>query len=491
MMIPNPFSLLRKSFLFLVPGVLLIHPQSVKPEIQSARAAAIDTVCRFGITSPLGSEGYDIASMGVGSYLDWGAGSNPSLPNGVEYIRVLRLRDDLYPQTLANLPDWIQANPGSVWVVGNEPDTYYSDQDGLLPEVYADRYYELATIIRSLDPTARITFGNSVQPTPIRMRYLDRVWNQLVAHAGNPAAVSDLIDYWTIHSFILNEKMYSWGSGIPPGFENDHEDAVEIIDFSDTYSSNIFQQRIIAFRSWMAGKGERGKPLWIVEYGSLSPPIDPPGGPDYYNVSDQDTADYMTATFDFLLSASDEQTGLPGDANQLVQRWFWYSLNDHRYNFGGSIFDPDDEKLPTLVGEAFIEYQSLNLAQPDLYPASLSIAPKSYNSDHTLVNYRLDLTIGNNAFADASCAQLWIYDGDPEAGGTLIAGPIASSVIRNYYGAGLVTAYWMDVQPLTEHPLFVRAEPIGVADTNPDNNQASFIVYTELPKLLYLPFVHR
>ena len=46
-------------------------------------------------------------------------------PTGVEYIRVLRLRDDLYPQTLANLPAWVQANPGSVWVVGNEPDTTY------------------------------------------------------------------------------------------------------------------------------------------------------------------------------------------------------------------------------------------------------------------------------------------------------------------------------------------------------------------------------
>ena len=47
-------------------------------------------------------------------------------------------------------------------------------------------------------------------------------------------------------------KWASWGTGIPPGFENDHADAVIITDFADTYSIDIFQQRIIAFRSWMA-----------------------------------------------------------------------------------------------------------------------------------------------------------------------------------------------------------------------------------------------
>ena len=235
-MIPYQLSL-RKVILILVVCVLLSNPQIVKPDLQSVQAATADTVCRFGITSPLGSDGYDVASIGVGSYLDWGAGSNPSLPAGIEYIRVLRLRDDVYPDTLANLPGWVLANPGSTWVVGNEPDTTYGNQDALLPEVYADRYFELASIIRGQDPSARIAFGSVVQPTPIRIRYLERAWNQLVADAGSSAAASNLIDIWSIHAFILNEERYSWGTGIPPGFENDHEDAVIITDLTDTYSS--------------------------------------------------------------------------------------------------------------------------------------------------------------------------------------------------------------------------------------------------------------
>jgi hypothetical protein len=487
---PNPFSALRKLVLFLVAGVLLSNPQPVKSGVQSIQAAVTDTVCRFGITSPLGSDGYDIASLRVGSYLDWGAGSNPSLPAGVEYIRVVNVRDDLFPGTLANLPAWVQVNPRGVWVVGNEPDTTYGGQDAVLPEVYADRYYELATLIRSLDRSARIAFGSIVQPTTIRLRYLDRAWNRLVAEAGSSAAASNLIDFWSIHSFILNEQAGSWGTGIPPGFENDHADAVIITEFSDTYSIDIFQQRIIAFRSWMASNGERDKPLWITEYGSLFPPEDPPGGPDYINVSNEETAGFMLSTFNFMLSATDDQTGLPADGNQLVQRWFWYSLNDYPYNFGGSIYDPRDGNT-TPVGEAFINYQSLNLAQPDLFPESLSIAPVSYNPDHTLVNYQLDITIGNNLFDDASCAQVWIYDGNPDAGGTLIAGPIPSSAIQSYYGYGLVSAFWRAVQPLNQHTLYVQVDPIGVSDTNLGNNRAYFSVYTDLPKLVFLTFIRR
>lgn len=479
-----------KLFLWLAAGIILANPMTVKQDSQPVQAAATEAACRFGITSRQGSEGYDIARIGVGSYLDWGAGSSPKLPLGIEYIRVLRVRDDLYAGTLVNLPGWVEANPGSVWVVGNEPDTTYEDQDALLAEDYADRYYELATILRDLDPTATIAFGSIVQPTPIRLRYLDRAWARLVSNAGSPAAASNLIDIWSIHSFILNEQEYSWGTGIPPGFENDHDDAVIITNLTDTYSIDIYQQRVIAFRNWMASNGERDKPLWITEYGSLMPPIDPPGGPDYYNVSDQDTANFMLATFDFMLSATNDQTGLAVDGNRLVQRWFWYSLNDHRYNFGGSIFDPDNGNLPTLVGDAFIGYQSLNLAQPDLFPISLAIAPLSYNPNRTLVNYRLSVKVGNALSADTSSeAQVWIYDGDPDDGESLIAGPIPSEAIQRCGGSGLVTADWKAVQPLSNHTLYVEVDPIGVPDSNPGNNRGSYSVYTELPKIYFLPLM--
>jgi hypothetical protein len=242
----------------------------------------------------------------------------------------------------------------------------------------------------------------------------------------------------------------------------------------------------------MTGKGEREKPLWITEYGSLLPPIDPPGGPNYYNVSDQDTANFMLATFDFMLSATDEVTGLPADDNKLVQRWFWYSLNDYRYHFGGTLLDPDNGKAPTLVGEEFIDYQSLDLAQPDLFPVSLMAAPVSYTPDRTRVNYRLNLTIGNGITADTSAgAHAWIYHGDPQAGGVLIAGPITAEVIQRCGGRGVASAEWLGVVPFTEYTLYVAVSPVGVVDSDPSNNQGQFSVFADLPKLQFVPLIQR
>jgi hypothetical protein len=488
-------SSLPRWILFVILGILLVDPFPANSAVQAGVPLTPATACRIGIDAPLPTDGYDIASLRTASVLDWGAVNNPSLPEGVEYIRVLRLRDDLYPGTLANLPTWVQANPGSVWVVGNEPDTTYENQDGLLPEVYADRYYELARLIRRLDRSAQIGFGPVVQPTPLRIRYLQRAWNRLAADAGSISAASRLVDIWVPHSFILNEQAGAWGTGIPPGFANDHADAVVITDYDDTHSISIFQQRIIAFRLWMASIGERNKPLWITEYGSLFPPVDPPDI-NYPNISDADTALFMLNTFNFMLGASDAQTGMPADGDQLVQRWFWYSLNDHRYHFGGSIYNPDypDEYGPliTEVGLDFINFQNEHLVTPDLFLAGLSITPIGYNRDDpSLVDYRLDITVDNNQFEDAACGQLWVYDGDPNNGGTLIAGPLPASAFHPDYDLAHITAYWIGGEPETQYNLCVVVDSIGIADANPDNNMSCYNVYAGIPHLVNFPIIMR
>jgi hypothetical protein len=479
-----------KKLLFPIIITILILSQSVGQSTAQPVENISNGTCRFGITSALGTEGYDIASLGVGGYLDWGASTTPSLPDGVEYVRVLRLRNDVYSSTVANLPTWVSSYPGSIWLVGNEPDTTYGGQDALTGEVYADRFFYLATQIRLLDPTAMIGFGTIVQPTPIRMRYLDHAWTRLVSLAGSVSAASDLIDIWSIHSFILNEYPYQWGTGVPPGFESDFADAVIITNFADTYSITKFQQRIVAFRTWMNNKGERNKPLWITEYGSLLPPEDPPDGPDYVNVSDTDTTNYMLATFDYLLNATNSLTGLSDDGNRLVQRWFWYSMNDHRYNFGGSLFDPDNEKIATLVGDGFIDFQASALARLDLYPISLSPFPTTNMIDENLVDYQLMITIENDLASDTgSPGEVWIYDGDPDEDGILIAGPISLSCLDWNGGHAIISVDWLAVQPEEFHTIHIIVDPIGVSDINPTNNEVEFLVYTELPHTAYLPMI--
>ena len=324
--------------------------------------------CRFGITSPMGwSEKTDLASLKVSAYLDWAAGTNPPLPGGVEYIRVLRVRNDLFAQAQNEVETLVPKFTGGVWVIGNEPDSTYEVQDAVTAEVYAQRFHRLATRIRALDPTARIGFGTIVQPTPMRLRYLEKAWKELVRLSGSQEAASALFDFYNIHAFILNEKPGEWGTGAPAGFENDASDAFLVKKFNDTYNIQIFENFVTAMRVWMYNHNHRNKMLWITEYGSLFPPVDPPDGRDLVNVSDEDTKNYMIATFDFLMTKTDDRYGLASDRNRLVQRWFWYSLNDHRYTFGGSLFDMDNNWKRTPVGDAYATYLPKDRIGVDYY----------------------------------------------------------------------------------------------------------------------------
>lgn len=319
---------------------------------------------RFGIAAPYDYTAEKLQFFNISAVLDWRLNDSIELPQEIEYIHVVRVSDALFQNQFESLDLLIALNPGETWIIGNEPDRYYW-QDSITPEKYAERYYQTAMKIRAIDPAAKLGFGTVVQPTPIRMRYLDRALDAMDLLSGSREASLALIDIWSIHAFILNEHPYQWGAEIPVGFfpyepgdefEEDWEDAIQITDFGDTHSIQIFMERIINFRYWLDQKGEQEKPLWISEYGSLLPPIDPPDGPNYVNVSDEETAAFMLDTFDFLLSAGDEPTGMPADDFHLVQRWFWYSLNDHRYSFGGSLLDPDQDYSITWVGENFKEY---------------------------------------------------------------------------------------------------------------------------------------
>lgn len=318
--------------------------------------------CRFGIATR-GDTLYHadpilLKKIKTGALISWAIDPPTDLNGEIRFIHVIRTGDNYDKDILTKIPTLVKKYPGATWQIGNEPDTCYEAQDCASPATYASQYYAVATKIRTMDPTARIGFGSIVQPTPIRLVYLDRVWSELVGKAGSPSQASDLIDFWSIHSFILNEVPGEWGTGIPPGTSSGDAPLLRIrIDESyKTHDAAIFEQRIRDFRTWMNVKGQRGKALWITEYGSLFPPLDPTGGPDLVNVSDANTASFMVTTFNFLRSATDPNIGMTADGNRLVQRWFWYSLNDKRDRFGGTLFDPDNGGATTVVGQAFIDY---------------------------------------------------------------------------------------------------------------------------------------
>lgn len=293
--------------------------------------------CRFGITAAYGVADYDLAGLGAGSYLDWGMQANPPRPGGLAYVQVVRLGEAVYAEQLARVPAVAAAQPGSAWLIGNEPDNTYTfdgiGQDNLAPAVYAERYQAVYTAIKAADPLARAGLGGIVQPTPVRLEYLDRVVAAYQAQFGTfPPA-----DFWFVHAFVLNEVPGEWGAGLPVDAEaRPYQAAPEVIAPEEVDSLAIFARRIAAMRQWLVEHGQRDRPLWVTEYGVLMPSDESLG---YFAISTERTQGFMLGSFDYFQQAVDSATGLPADGDRLVQRWYWWTLSYDARVSGGGLYD--------------------------------------------------------------------------------------------------------------------------------------------------------
>ena len=445
----------------------------------------LDQFCHFGINNPYPfSSNYDMTLLGADSYINWSVNPESLEPQNYEQIKVIRTwggtnygLDPTYPNTLANLPAQLAAFPEAIWIVGNEPDTTYETQDNLVPELYAQRFLEISAIIRANDPTALIGFAPIVQPSPARIYYLERVvaeMNRLLD--GTETQISDTFDLWTIHSFLLNEVDYDWGTGLPTGvlLEELGDNPPLILDYRyDTHSIVLFSELIINFRQWIYDQGLGDKPLWITEYGSLMPT---------YIVPESETIEYMIDTFDFLLSSKNPVSGYALDDNRLVQKWFWYSLNESIDTFGGTLFDRELSQ-ETNIGLNFRQYQTdLNFIDekaPDFLPVAIeSISPIHYSPDGILVDYLVTIRVRNNISADHNSNFLVsMFDSDDVLLGT------ASGSTMRCAGDGFGTLIVSGIAPGSElFDLKISVESADLPDINPENN--TLIIK---PELLFLP----
>jgi len=377
-----------------------------------AQSSTLD-YCHFGINNPYPfTNNYDMTLLGADSYINWSVEPDPLEPQNFQHIKVLRVRNNVYNATKTNLPAQLASSPGSVWIIGNEPDTIFEEQDNLFPEVYAQRFLELSAIIRANDPTALIGFAPIVQPTPIRILYLELVINEINHLLENSKiTISDTFDIWTIHSFLLHEAervmvdgkvtyVTSWGTGLPPGvdpilFDAEHQPLNLFYDWDLTHSISLFSELIINFRQWIHDKGLGEKPLWITEYGSLMP---------FTHIPEYKTIEYMLDTFDYLLSAKDPITGFAVDDYRLVQKWYWYSLNGDIFDKGGTLYNRRISE-ETSVGINFRQYIANPIfyseKAPDFEPISIeSISPIRFSEETGKVDYLVIIRVRNQVSAD-------------------------------------------------------------------------------------------
>jgi len=294
-----------------------------------------DSRPRWGVGVAIGPiSRYNIKPLRLGWYLDWRARPDPPRPEGIEYVQMVRLRGGKLTPGVEEISQIAQSNPGSLWLIGNEPDVKW--QDNVSPASYAELYHQAYQAIKSADPTAKVAIGGVSQPTPLRLKYLELILQAYRERFGEEIPV----DIWNIHNFILREERGSWGVDIPPGIE---EDRGELYEVDDSGNIEAFRRHIVNFRRWMAEHGFQKHPLIVSEYGIPMP--------EDYGFPTERVVAFLRGTFEFFLTATDPALGYPADGYRLVQRWCWYSLDDTTYPTG-RLFDPQTGAM-TAVGEGW------------------------------------------------------------------------------------------------------------------------------------------
>lgn len=307
----------------------------------------------FGVSdNPV--EDYDVSLLNAGWYVSFGFRGDPPSDLGLEFVQTIRLCQQnpwTYPpgRTCASdytpsqetIENYATAHPGTLWLIGNEPDAPM--QDCITPARYAQLYHDLYWIIKGADPSARVAIGGVVQATPLRLQYLDQILQKYQKYYGEMIPV----DVWNVHGFILQELAGSWGCQIPCGLSAQQG---MLYTTDDHDNMTIFKQQIVAFRQWMKDHGQRDKPLIVTEYGILFP--------DYLDYLLPRVRTFMLATFDYFVTATDPSIGYPADCDKLVQGWAWYSLDDDNFegwNSHSHLFDPDTKQI-TELGTAYGNY---------------------------------------------------------------------------------------------------------------------------------------
>jgi hypothetical protein len=387
-----------------VPGAVETPAASVPPAEQPDAAAGTHTVrlpliylnyappisYRLGFSGGEGVVGKypEVSTLKTGWYIGYWASAQPPRPGGIEYAQMVNVHQNIKctlwsvnawdrskcpytsPHSYSFWPSGAEitqaaaANPGSLWLIGNEMDRRdWSIRDGsgkvvgtggqneMLPELYATAYHDLYTLIKGADPKARIAIGAVIQATPLRLEYLTKVWDAYQMQFGTPMPV----DVWNVHNFILKENINDNGASIPPG--SSASTGSYLGNDSLHVSMAIFDEQIRAFRTWMKERGQQDKPLIVSEYGVL-----------YSHIPEVDSAqkvqDFMIATFDYFLNTQDCTLGYAADNCRLVQRWSWYSFNDNGQSNGFNpyvnLFDPVTLQL-TSTGARFRDYSLRNL----------------------------------------------------------------------------------------------------------------------------------
>jgi hypothetical protein len=442
--------------------------------------------CRYGLTSLNPRDTQGVAWVGAGWYLNFTPYPESRTPsNGAEFtplIAVNQRRDSegqpiwiSYPKLDQAFEDYIIANPGLIFLVGNEIDRV--GQGGITAELYVQAYHDIYHFIKKADPTAQVAISGLVQVTPMRIQYLDKVWDAYYDEYG----VAIPVDVWNMHIYPLSEvketeegfepSRAGIALGTDPNLGKRESDlsAEQCTDPSDNIyciseidNMQIFKEQVTMMRQWMKDHGQQNKPLILSEFSILWPYVVDDEGcfiqDEHGNCFDPERVMYfMRLSFQFMRETKDPDLGYPADNNRLVQRWMWFATWNAPGKTGqASNILADDRQSLTEVGRAFHKWihhnenprQYVNLfaedaatvtvQKPDTGDAAAKISVTFRNNGNDRINKPFDVAFYRNSTLTQRLGTVRI---DPGVNGCATM-PISASIDwkgldegRHYYWA--------------------------------------------------------
>jgi hypothetical protein len=493
----------------------------------SVTSADLSPNCRFGVVATNGQlQHFDIASnLATGWYLNFGTQMTPSSATEAEFAQMIRVYQGpearggtnicgpSYPYTITpsltdtDLGAYVDANPGALWIIGNEPERV-TVQDDICPQQYAEAYYNVYHFIKGRDPTAQIAIAGLVEVTPGRRQYLDIVWDTYLAKYGTPMPV----DVWTMHIYILSETgegdahiALGTNPALAIPFSTNCPDPQSICQ-AEHDNMNLFIGQVTMMRQWMKAHGEQNKPLIITEYSILKPynyygtcpgitTCPPSGYPgcfcDEYKKTYHPTrvANFMEATFNYLRTATDPQLGYPADEYRLVQQWMWYSLATQGLEdlaHASNLVYTTTYSF-TTPGQRWHTYVAAIPPTVNLLPAQVPpVIEKAPNGTDPVTVTLLALVANNGDIAVTETATVTFYS---DAGLTT---PIGATTIAGLGGCArrqlVVTTTWADLNS-GAYSFWVKVDSDEViAETKETDNVKQGLVIVN-PVDRFLPLV--
>jgi hypothetical protein len=470
--------------------------------------------CRIGLAvSPDQHANFSIVDrVNAGTHLDFGINLPPAGPGEAEYIPMVRLAqggpatrtcefDGYYgfiPPLDASLGAIVEANPGLLWVIGNEPDR--AGQDNVCPQQYADAFHDAYVFIKQHDPSAQVAVAGLVQVTPMRVDYLDIVWDSYLAKYGEPMPV----DVWTMHIYVLSEQdegdaHLAVGADaskrIPFAADGNCADP-DTICHAEHDDFDLFKGQVVLMREWMEQHGQQEKPLLLTEFGILKPyhyyglcSVEqcPPGDVDgcFCDEGKQTfhpgrVSDFLLATLTYLLGENDPSIGFPADNDRLVQQVLWYRLATREVDGLGhasNIADPDEtsggEWALTAVGQEWQEYvreipPTVNLRATSV-PATTGHLLPGGDASVTLIAHMVNN--GNSAVSDALTVTFYSAGAEREFLGSTAVTSVPGCARRGV--AVRMTVVWPGAEVGSNEYVFELDSGNAVAETDESDNEGA------------------